>query len=55
MCKSTKNKDIKITADYVIDEYLAAKKLKGKKRNDAMAHVVFLSQNLNKLIRQNNQ
>jgi hypothetical protein len=53
MSKSTR--DIKITADYVIDEYLAAKKLKGKKRDVAMEHVMFLSQNLNKFIRQNNQ
>ena len=50
MSKSTKDKDIKITADYVIDEYLAAKKLRGKRRDDAMAHVVFLSKNLNKFI-----
>jgi hypothetical protein len=51
MCKSTKDKDVKITADYVIDEYLAAKKLKGKKRDNAMLHVVFLSKNLNDIIR----
>jgi hypothetical protein len=50
MSKSTKDKAIKITADYIIDEYLAAKKLKGNKRNSAMAHVVFLSKNLNKFI-----
>jgi hypothetical protein len=55
MSKSTKDKDVKITADYVIDEYLAAKKLKGKGRDDAMAHVVFLSKNLNKFIYANNQ
>lgn len=50
MNKSTKDTTIKITADYVIDEYLAAKKLKGKNHENAMAHVIFLSKNLNKFI-----
>jgi hypothetical protein len=47
-----KNKDneIKITADFVIDEYLKAKKLKGLKKKTAIARVKFLSQNLNKFI-----
>lgn len=47
------NKSKKITADYVIDKYIAAKKLKGQKRKEAMEYVVFLSQNLNKFITEN--
>ncbi len=49
MKKST-NKETKITADYVIDEYLAAKKLKGLKQKEAIKRVKFLSKNLNKFI-----
>jgi hypothetical protein len=45
-----KNKQIKITSDYVIDKYLAAKKLKGKKRESAMAWVRNLSLHLNRFI-----
>lgn len=52
MSKSTKDGNIKVTADYVIDKYLAAKKLKGKKHQEAMAYVKFLSTNLNKFITQ---
>jgi len=44
-----KNKMQKITADYVIDEYIKAKALKGLKKKNAMARVKLLSQNLNKL------
>jgi hypothetical protein len=55
MNKSTKDKSVKITADYVIDEYLAAKKLKGKKKDDAMSHVIFLSKNINKFLYQESQ
>jgi hypothetical protein len=47
---SQKDKTIKITPDYVIDEYLKAKKLKGLKYKTAIARVKFLSQNLNKFI-----
>ena len=50
MGKATGEKTVKITADIVIDEYLAAKKLTGIKHKKAMARVIFLSQNLNKLI-----
>jgi hypothetical protein len=46
----SKKNNIKITPDYVIDKYLAAKKLKGKRGEEAMAHVNFLSQNLGKFI-----
>lgn len=53
MSKSTDKKTLKITADYVIDVYLEAKKLKGKRQERAMAHVVFLSNNLNKFIHLN--
>ena len=45
-----KKKYIKVTVDYVIDEYLVAKKLTGKKKDQAMARVEFLSKNLNRLI-----
>ena len=45
-----KKKYIKVTADYVIDEYLAAKKLKGIRQKEAMLRVNFLSKNLNRLI-----
>ena len=45
-----KQKDIKITADYVIDEYLKTKKLKGLKKQNALKRVKFLSQNLNKFL-----
>ena len=55
MSKSTTDKDIKITADYIIDEFIAAKKLKGKKHQDAMSRVIFLSKNLNKVIHQDSQ
>jgi len=48
--KSKKQKMTKITPDFVIDEYLKAKELKGLKKKDAMARVKFLSQNLNKMI-----
>jgi hypothetical protein len=48
--KSEKANLIKITADFVIDEYLKAKKLKGERKKNAMARVKFLSQNLNKFI-----
>lgn len=44
------NDTIKITPDYVIDEYLKTKKLKGLKHKTAIARVKFLSQNLNKFI-----
>lgn len=47
---SIKKKDIKITPDYVIDKYLAAKKLKGKHNVEAMEYVKFLSQNLGKYL-----
>jgi|688.fasta_scaffold120347_4 hypothetical protein len=47
---SQKNKMVKITADFVIDEYLKAKQLKGIKKKNAMAKVKFLSQNLNKFV-----
>lgn len=50
---SEKDKTIKITADYVIDEYLKAKKMKGLKYKNAIARVKFLSQNLNKFIPKN--
>ena len=40
-------KTVKITADYVIDEYLKAKQLKGKDKEKAMARVKTLSQRLN--------
>jgi hypothetical protein len=55
MCESTKDKGVKITADYIIDEYLAAKKLKGKKYNDAMKRVIILSKHLNQFNYQNSQ
>lgn len=45
-----KQKRIKITADYVIDEYLAAKELKGEKREKALAWVKSLSQHMNRFI-----
>lgn len=45
---SSKDKMQKITADYVIDEYLKTKNLKGIKKKNALARVKFLSQNLNK-------
>jgi len=45
-----KKEQTKITADFVIDEYLTAKKLKGSTKNQAMKRVKFLSQNLNKYI-----
>ena len=48
-----KDKSIKITPDYVIDEYLKTKKLKGLKHKTAIARVKFLSQNLNKFIPKN--
>lgn len=48
-----KEKMQKITADYVIDEYIKAKKMKGLKKKNAMAKVKFLSQNLNKFIPEN--
>lgn len=48
-----KKKYLKVTPDYVIDEYLAAKELTGPKKTKAMARVVFLSKNLNKLIEVN--
>jgi len=48
-----KKKYIKVTPDYVIDEYLAAKKLPGSKKTKAMTRVVFLSKNLYKLIEVN--
>jgi len=54
MGKSTKNKPLKITADFVIEKYLEAKKLKGIKHKKAMSYVIFLSQNLNKYILQEN-
>jgi len=41
---------IKITADYVIDEYQKTKKLTGSNKQSALQHVVFLSKNLNKLL-----
>lgn len=50
MSKKKSTKEIKITADYVIDEYLASKKLRGLKRKEAMQRVKFLSKNLNKFI-----
>ena len=48
MTKSTEKPQI-VTADYVIDMYLEAKKLRGKKRKGAMEYVVILSKNLNHL------
>lgn len=50
-----KKKYIKVTADYVIDEYLVAKKLKGKSKEKAMARLQFLSKNLNRLIESDKQ
>lgn len=41
---------VKITADYIIDEYLAAKKLKGKEKEKAMAWVRNLSLHMNRFI-----
>ena len=52
MDKSTKNKPIEITADYIIDMYIEAKKQRGKKRKEAMEYVIFLSKNLNKVLHQ---
>lgn len=47
---SRKDKMQKITADYVIDEYLKTKSMKGTKKKNALARVKFLSQNLNKFV-----
>ncbi len=47
---SDKKDTIKITPDFVIDEYLKTKTLKGEKKKTAIARVKFLSQNLNKFI-----
>jgi len=47
---SRKDKMQKITVDYVIDEYIKTKDLKGVKKKNALARVKFLSQNLNKFI-----
>ena len=52
MDKSTKNTPIEITADYIIDMYIEAKKQRGKKRKEAMEYVIFLSKNLNKVLHQ---
>jgi len=41
---------VKITADYIIDEYLAAKKLKGTQKTKAMSRVKHLSKHLNHFI-----
>lgn len=43
---------IKITSDYIIDEYLKAKKLKGLNKKTALKRVIFLSKNLNKFVAQ---
>lgn len=53
--KKSTNKLTKITPDYVIDEYLAAKKLKGLNQRVALKRVKYLSQNLNKFIEESNQ
>jgi len=45
-----KKKHIKVTADYVIDEYLAAKKLKGSEKTLAMNRVKYLSTKLNHFV-----
>ncbi len=45
-----KSTNIKITSDYVIDEYLKAKELKGMKKKEAMARIKYLSLNLGKFL-----
>lgn len=48
--KKSTSKLTRITSDYVIDEYLAAKKLNGMSKKIALKRVKYLSQHLNKFI-----
>ena len=50
-----KKKTMRVTADYVIDEYLAAKKLKGAEKTLAMNRVKYLSTKLNHFLDESSQ